>query len=168
MTHAKWHYVWVSCLLCCLLLCFVFHNHALPLGFQFKYSWRLVPSPWMLLTCFVTWVIVTWVTWVTLGRLTYIWHCAPIWVFYLGHRWLVAGRQDVGLFFCFRHTSDLNVWSWYIVNNKLMIWKIVLGLHSDRTTHIFIPYIQQFISELSPIKDRIQRENTYRAIVNIW
>ena len=49
----------------------------------------------------------------------------------------MAGRQDVGLFYCFRHTSDLNVWSWYIVNNKLMIWKIVLGLHSDRTTHIF-------------------------------
>ena len=48
----------------------------------------------------------------------------------------MAGRQDVGLFL-FRHTSDLNVWSWHIVNNKLMIWKLVLGLHSDRTTHIF-------------------------------
>ena len=49
----------------------------------------------------------------------------------------MAGRQDVGLFFCFRHTSDLNVWSWYIVNDKLMIWKIVLGLHSYGTTNIF-------------------------------
>ena len=93
---------------------------------------------WMLLTCSVTWVIVTWVTWMTLGQLTYIWHCAPTWIYHLGHRWLMAGRQDLGLFFCFHHTSDLNVWSWYIVNNKLMIWKIVLGLHSDRTTPNFL------------------------------
>ena len=91
--------------------------------------------------------IVTWMTWMTLGRLTYIWHCASTWVFYLGHRWLMAGRQDVGLFFCFRHTSDLIVWSWYIVNNKLMIWKIVLGLHSDRTTHIFLDRTLYFIAK---------------------
>ena len=61
----------------------------------------------MLLTCFLTWVIVTRVTWVTLGRLTYMALRADL-GFYLGHRWLMAGRQDVGLFL-FRHTSDLNV-----------------------------------------------------------
>ena len=88
----------------------------------------------MLLTCFVTWVIVTWVTWVTLGRLTYMAMRANLRVYYLGHRWLIAGRQDVGLIYCYRHTSVLITDS---MMNKLMIWKIVLGLHSDRTTHIF-------------------------------
>ena len=58
----------------------------------------------------------------------------------LGFIWVIADLWPVvrtWVYFLFRHTSDLNVWSWYIVNNKLMIWKLVLGLHSDRTTHIF-------------------------------
>ena len=55
---------------------------------------------WMLLTCSVTWVIVTWVTLVTLGRLTYIWHCAPTWVLFGSS--LTYGRSSGrGFIFCF-------------------------------------------------------------------
>ena len=50
-----------------------------------------------------------WDGWPTTG----LWHCAPTWIYYLGHRWLMVGRQDVGLFYCYRHTGVLNVWSWY-------------------------------------------------------
>ena len=42
-------------------------------------------------------------------------------VFFLFRSSLTYSRSSGrGLFFCFRHTSNLSVWSWYIVNNKIL------------------------------------------------
>ena len=101
------------------------------------------PAPVNILTCFVTWLIVTWVTLLTLGRLIY--HrfmalCANLNLLFGSS--LTYGRSSGRGFILLLSPHECSQCLVVILitdsmMNKLMIWKMVLGLHSDRTTHIF-------------------------------
>ena len=159
-----------------MLLIAIFHNHALSLGFQFKCSWRFGVRPlctqWPvsavcdlgfcdLDVCdlgVLTWVIVTWLTFV--GRLTY--HrlfmalCANLGLLN-GSPLPYGHRQDMGLFVCFRHTSDVFgrgiLWlmnSWF-GNRLCLYWVFIVNVHTYlfKTVHISIDRTQYwcFISD---------------------
>ena len=121
LTYAKWQYVWSSWLMCCLILYFITMLCHLSFSSNVLDDWCLSrESYWPVL--WPGWLWPGWPGWPWDGWLTTgLWHCASTWVYYLGHCWLITIVRTWVYFFCFRHTSDL--WSWYIVNDKLMVWK---------------------------------------------
>ena len=129
-----WHkfFLWINYIPKLLLLNVLlveFHNHAFPLGFQFKCSSRFGVQPlctqWPVYDLgFVTWTCVTWVyvtkvivTWLTfMERLTYnrvlalyanlgLLNGPPLTCFFLGF---------------FRHTSDLDIWNEFITSGRFL------------------------------------------------
>ena len=97
---------------------------------------------------FVTWICVTWVffTWAIVAWLTFVERFIALCANFFFFKWVTAvllPSSEHGLI-CLSSPHEWCVWSWHILINKLMVWKSSLvGLHSERTTHIYFrPYNQ--------------------------